>query len=221
MIYECASALVALSTSTTAIRAAANSYTSLLTAQSDNNIKLIVLERLQDLKRQHLKVLQEMVMDILRSLSSANMDIRKKTLDITLELLVPNKVGDVMQVLKKEVMKTGGEDGGDKITEYRAMLISAIHKAAMKFPESAGLVVPTLMDLLGDEHQSTAIEVPREERRDRRMMMATEWREIAISSARPMTVCWHRRSSSSCGRSSSPTRRSASPSSASYSLASP
>lgn len=165
MIYECASALVALSTSTTAIRAAANSYTSLLTAQSDNNIKLIVLERLQDLKRQHMKVLQEkeMVMDILRSLSSANMDIRKKTLDITLELLVPNTVGDVMQVLKKEVVKTGGEEGGDKITEYRAMLIGAIHKAAMKFPESAGLVVPTLMDLLGDEHQSTAIEVPRDD----------------------------------------------------------
>ena len=186
MIYECASALVALSTSTTAIRAAANSYTSLLTAQSDNNIKLIVLERLQDLKRQHMKVLQEkeMVMDILRSLSSANMDIRKKTLDITLELLVPNTVGDVMQVLKKEVVKTGGEEGGDKITEYRAMLISAIHKAAMKFPESAGLVVPTLMDLLGDEHQSTAIEVPRDERRDRRTMMAAESRGIALASAR-------------------------------------
>lgn len=46
-MYECASVLVALSTSATAIRAAANSYTQLLSSQSDNNIKLIVLERLQ------------------------------------------------------------------------------------------------------------------------------------------------------------------------------
>ena len=45
--YECASALIALTSSPTAIRAAATSYTQLLLAQSDNNIKLIVLERLQ------------------------------------------------------------------------------------------------------------------------------------------------------------------------------
>ena len=45
--YECASALIALTSSPTAIRAAATSYTQLLSAQSDNNIKLIVLERLQ------------------------------------------------------------------------------------------------------------------------------------------------------------------------------
>lgn len=56
VVYECASALIALSSSVTAIRAAANSYTQLLSSQSDNNIKLIVLERLQDLKKQHPKV---------------------------------------------------------------------------------------------------------------------------------------------------------------------
>ena len=48
--------LIALSSSNTAIKAAATSYTQLLAFQSDNNIKLIVLERLQDLKKQHPKV---------------------------------------------------------------------------------------------------------------------------------------------------------------------
>jgi hypothetical protein len=68
--YECASALIALTSSPTAIRAAATSYTQLLSAQSDNNIKLIVLERLQELKKQHPKVLQEMIMDIMRALGT-------------------------------------------------------------------------------------------------------------------------------------------------------
>jgi len=158
VVYECASALVALSSSATAIRAAATSYTQLLSSQSDNNIKLIVLERLQDLKRQHPKVLQEMIMDIIRVLSSPNLDIRKKTLDIMLELVVPKNIGEVMQVLKKEVQRTQGEDG-EKNAEYRAMLINAIHTAAIKFPDSASAVVPVLMDFLGDTNQSSSVEV--------------------------------------------------------------
>lgn len=158
VVYECASVLVALSSSATAIRAAANSYVQLLSSQSDNNIKLIVLERLQDLKRQHSKVLQEMIMDIIRALGSANLDIRKKTLEIMLDLIVPKNIGEVMQVLKKEVQKTQGEEG-EKNTEYRAMLINAIHKSAIRFPESASAVVPVLMDFLGDSNQGSAVEV--------------------------------------------------------------
>jgi len=58
-----------------------------------------VLERLQDLKRHHSKVLQEMIMDIIRALGSANLDIRKKTLEIMLDLIVPKNIGEVMQAL--------------------------------------------------------------------------------------------------------------------------
>ena len=159
VVYECASALVALSSSQTAIKAAATSYTQLLSSQSDNNIKLIVLERLQDLRKQHPKVLQGMIMDIIRGLSSANLDIRKKTLDITLSLVVPSNIGEVMQVLKKEVQKTQGEDG-EKNAEYRGMLISTIHSAAIKFPDTASTVVPVLMDFMGDANQATPTPPP-------------------------------------------------------------
>ena len=34
-------------------------------------------------------------MDILRALASANLDIRKKTLDITLDLVSPTTIGEV------------------------------------------------------------------------------------------------------------------------------
>ena len=150
--YECAAVLIALSSSNTAVKAAASSYTQLLSSQSDNNIKLIVLERLQDLKKQHPKVVTELIMDILRALGSANLDIRKKTLDITLDLVSPATIGEVMQVLKKEISKTTGEDG-EKNSEYRAMLITAIHKSATKFPDAVSTVVPILMDFLGDSNQ--------------------------------------------------------------------
>ena len=166
VVYECASALVALSSSQTAIKAAATSYTQLLSSQSDNNIKLIVLERLQDLRKQHPKVLQGMIMDIIRGLSSANLDIRKKTLDITLSLVVPNNIGEVMQVLKKEVQKTQGEDG-EKNAEYRGMLISTIHSAAVKFPDTASTVVPVLMDFMGDANQVRRHSPPRSHRHRR------------------------------------------------------
>lgn len=69
VLYACATTLVALTTSPTAIRAAAQSYTQLLTSESDNNVKLILLERIQELKSKHSKVLQEMVMEILRALN--------------------------------------------------------------------------------------------------------------------------------------------------------
>jgi len=97
-------------------------------------------------------------MDILRALSSANLDIRQKTLDITLDLIAPKSIGEVMQVLKKEVQKTQGEDG-EKNSDYRGMLITAIHQAAIKFPESASAVVPVLMDFLGDANQGSAVDV--------------------------------------------------------------
>jgi coatomer subunit beta len=123
-----------------------------------------VLERLQDLKKQHPKVVTDLIMDILRALSSANLDISKKTLEITLDLVSPSTIGEVMQVLKKEIGKTAAADGGDgdkssSSPEYRALLINAIHKSATKFPDAVSTVVPILMDFLGDANQTTAVDV--------------------------------------------------------------
>ena len=56
VVYECAGALVSLSSAPTAIRAASNCYCQLLQSQSDNNVKLIVLDRLSELKNNHREV---------------------------------------------------------------------------------------------------------------------------------------------------------------------
>ncbi|KAI4329440.1 hypothetical protein L6164_021703 [Bauhinia variegata] len=158
VIYECAGTLVSLSSAPTAIRAAANTYCQLLLSQSDNNVKLIVLDRLNELKTSNREIMVEMVMDVLRALSSPNLDIRRKTIDIALELITPRNIDEVVMMLKKEVVKTqSGEH--EKNGEYRQMLVQAIHSCAIKFPEVASTVVHLLMDFLGDSNVASAMDV--------------------------------------------------------------
>ncbi|KAK9757140.1 hypothetical protein RND81_01G143100 [Saponaria officinalis] len=158
VVYECAGTLVSLSSAPTAIRAAADTYCKLLQSQSDNNVKLIVLDRLQELKSSHKEIMVDMIMDILRALASPNLDIKKKTLDIALELITPRNVDEMVLMLKKEVMKSQSADL-EKNGEYRQMLVQAIHTCAMKFPEVASTVVHVLMDFLGDTNVASAMDV--------------------------------------------------------------
>ncbi|CAD6254491.1 unnamed protein product [Miscanthus lutarioriparius] len=158
VVYECAGALVSLSSAPTAVRAAANTYCQLLSSQSDNNVKLIILDRLHELRSSHREVMVDMVMDVLRALASPNVDVRRKVLDLVLDLLTPKNVEEVVLYLKKEVVKTQAaevEKGG----EYRQMLVQAIHNCAKKYPEVAALVVHLLMDFLGDPNVAAALDV--------------------------------------------------------------
>ncbi|KAK4487945.1 hypothetical protein RD792_003689 [Penstemon davidsonii] len=158
VVYECAGTLVSLSSAPTAIRAAANTYCQLLLSQSDHSVKLIVLDRLNELKSSHREIMVDLIMDVLRALSSPNLDIRKKTLDIVLELITPRNVNEVVLTLKKEVVKTQGGEL-EKNGEYRQLLIQAIHSCAIKFPEVASTVVHLLMDFLGDNNVASALDV--------------------------------------------------------------
>lgn len=60
---------MALTSHTSAVRAAAACYNELALKESDNNVKLIVLERINELREKHGKVLEELAMDILRVLT--------------------------------------------------------------------------------------------------------------------------------------------------------
>ncbi|PIA43661.1 hypothetical protein AQUCO_01800014v1 [Aquilegia coerulea] len=158
VIYESAATLVSLSSSPTVIRKAASTYCQLLLSQSDNNVKLIVLDRLNELKISHRDIMVEMIMDVLRALSSPNLDIRRKTIDISLELITPRNVDEVVLMLKKEVVKTQSTEL-EKNGEYRQMLVQAIHSCAIKFPDVASTVVHLLMDFLGDNNVASAMDV--------------------------------------------------------------
>ena len=102
--------------------------------------------------------MQDVLMDVLRALTSPNMDIRKKTLDIALDLITSRNIDEVVMVLKKEVMKTQNKEL-DKGPEYRQLLVQAIHSCAVKFPDVAGNVIHLLMDFLGDTNTASALDV--------------------------------------------------------------
>ena len=148
--YEAAWTLVSLSTAPTAVRACAQTYSNLLTTSSDNNVKLIVLDRLAELKKHHSKVVQEILMDILRTLNSPNIDICKKTLALAIDLVGPRNIEEVMQVLKREVIRAQ-EAELDHGEEYKALLIQAIHRCAIRYAEVADSVVLVLLDFLAGE----------------------------------------------------------------------
>ncbi len=162
VVYEAANTLISLSSAPTAIRAAAQSYCALLATQSDNNIKLILLDRITDLRKSQSGVLQELVMDMMRALSSPSMDIRKKTIGIVMDVITRRNVDEVVGVLKKEVTRTHASDAiseKDSVSEYRQILIRAIHSAAVRFPEVAPTAVTVLTDFLGDSYGSSAVDV--------------------------------------------------------------
>ncbi|VAH60460.1 unnamed protein product [Triticum turgidum subsp. durum] len=158
VLYECAGAIVSLSSAPTAVRAAAETYCQLLSSQSDNNVRLILLDRLNELHTSHRDVMVDVVMDVLRALASPNLDVKRKVLDLVLDLLTPRNVEEVALYLKKEVVKTQSGEL-DKGGEYRQMLVQAIHACAVEYPEVAGSVVHLLMDFLGDTNVAAAVDV--------------------------------------------------------------
>jgi len=156
--YEAAGTLLSLSSAGSAVKAATACYCQLLVQQSDNNVKLIILDRLNEVKKKHPSILQSLVMDMLQALSSPNMDIRRKCLDVALSLVTKKNIDEVVQILKKEVVKTQQKDS-ESSGEYRQMLVRGIHQCAVKFPDVANNVIHLLMDFLGDTGTSSAVDV--------------------------------------------------------------
>ncbi|CAH3033470.1 unnamed protein product [Porites lobata] len=159
--YEAAGTLVTLSSAPTAVKSAASCYIELIVKESDNNVKLIVLDRLIALKDSpsHEKVLRELVMDILRVLSSPDLEVRKKTLQLVLDLVTSRNIHEVVAVLKKEVTKTHNESEHEDIGGYRQMLVRTLHTCSVKFPDVATSIVPLLMEFLGDTNEQAAFDV--------------------------------------------------------------
>jgi coatomer subunit beta len=156
--YEAAWTLVSLSAAPTAVRACAQAYATILSnSSSDNNVKLIVLDRLSELKKHHSKVVQEILMDIMRGLSSPNLDIKKKILNLAIDMVGPRNIEDVIAVLKREVVRTQESDM-EQGEEYKALLIQSIHKCATRFSEVADSVVLVLLEFLAGDGGANVIQ---------------------------------------------------------------
>ncbi|MCP9262154.1 Coatomer subunit beta [Dirofilaria immitis] len=158
--YEAAGTLITLSTAPTAIKAAASAYVDLIVKESDNNIKLIVLDRLIELRSSPTseKVLRELVMDVLRVLSASDLEVRKKTLQLALDLVSSRNVEEMVMYLKKEVSRSsdGTAEEGER---YRQMLVRTLHSTTVKFPDVAANILPVLMEFLSEDSENAAQDV--------------------------------------------------------------
>ncbi|OCL05114.1 Coatomer, beta subunit [Glonium stellatum] len=158
VIYEAASSLTTLTNNPVAVKAAASKFIELAIKEPDNNVKLIVLEKVDQLRQKNDAVLDDLTMEILRVLSSPDLDVRRKALNLALEMVTSRNVEEVVLLLKKELSKTVDEQY-EKNTEYRSLLISSIHQSAIKFPEVAASVVGSLMDFISDFNNASAVDV--------------------------------------------------------------
>ncbi|KAK4047766.1 coatomer subunit beta [Microbotryomycetes sp. JL221] len=156
--YEAATTLTTLTQNPAAVKAAASCLIQLTLQEASNNVKMIVLSRVALLHSKHEHVLDELVMDVLRVLASPDMDVRRKALQITLDMASSRTVEEVVGFLKKELMRT--LDGQfEKNPEYRQLLIQTIHTCAIRHSEVASNVVHVLMEFLGDASNASAVDV--------------------------------------------------------------
>ncbi|KAF4549446.1 Coatomer subunit beta-like protein 1 [Elsinoe fawcettii] len=158
VIYEAASSLTALTSNPVAVKAAAAKFIELSIKEPDNNVKLIVLEKVNQLRKTNEGVLDDLIMEVLRVLSSTDLDVRRKALDIALDMVASKNVEEVVMLLKKELAKTVDEQY-EKNNEYRSIVIHAIHQCAIRFSEIASSVVDVLMDFIADFNNASAIDV--------------------------------------------------------------
>ncbi|GAB1319149.1 coatomer subunit beta [Madurella fahalii] len=158
VVYEAASSLTALTNNHVAVKAAAGKFIELAIKEADNNVKLIVLDRVDQLRQRNEGILDDLIMEILRVLSSPDIDVRKKALEIALEMVSSKNVEEVVLLLKKELSKTVDQEY-EKNSEYRQLLIHSIHQCAVKFSEVAASVVQLLMDFIADFNNASAVDV--------------------------------------------------------------
>lgn len=158
VVYEAASSLTALTNNPVAVKAAAAKFIELAIKESDNNVKLIVLERVNTLRKANEGILDDLTMEILRVLSSPDLDVRRKALELAMDMVSSKNVEEVVMLLKKELAKTVDEQY-EKNNEYRSLLIHSIHQCAIRFSEIAESVVGLLMDFISDFNNSSAVDV--------------------------------------------------------------
>eukprot|EP01064_Diplonema_japonicum_P033607 TRINITY_DN667_c0_g2_i1.p1 TRINITY_DN667_c0_g2~~TRINITY_DN667_c0_g2_i1.p1 ORF type:complete len:944 (+),score=349.17 TRINITY_DN667_c0_g2_i1:45-2876(+) len=153
VLFQCASTLLALSSSPTAIKASATTLVNLLNAHCDNNVKLVVLGKLEDIKKSFPETLQELSMDLLRCLVGSEVEIQRRILELTLDLVTAKNIEKVIQFLKKELIES--TDSTTPVakgeTDYRQLLIKFIHQSTVRHRQVAPMIVPILMDFIVED----------------------------------------------------------------------
>ena len=159
VLFQCASTLLALSSSPTAIKASANTLVTLLNNNCDNNVKLVVVGKLEEIRKRFPEAMQGLTMDLLRCLVGSEVEIQKRILELTIDLVTNKNVDKVMAFLKKELIESSASSSittpkGE--TDYRQLLIRFISQTAAKHRNVAPMIIPILMDFIIEDNKSAS-----------------------------------------------------------------
>ncbi|KPI88169.1 putative coatomer beta subunit [Leptomonas seymouri] len=148
--FQCATTLLSLSSSPTAIRQATLTFVDLIKSHSDNNVRLIVVEKLNQMRRAYLHVLQDSLLDILSVLQDGTMTIRERIIELAVELVTRRNADTFMQAMKKELLSASRMDSetddSNAAMSYRLLIIKAMNTALLRHPPSAPSMLPVLLD---------------------------------------------------------------------------
>lgn len=160
--FQCATTLLSLSSSPTAIRQATLTYVDLIKSHSDNSVRLIVVEQLNQMRGPFLHVLQDSLLDILSVLQDGTMTIRERIIELAVELVTRRNAETFMQAMKKELLRASRMDSevedNNVAMSYRLLIIKAMNTALLRHPPSAPSMLPVLLDYVCDA-SSTSKEV--------------------------------------------------------------
>jgi len=73
-----------------------------------------------------------LVMDILRILSAPDLEVRRKTLNLALDLMTSRTVSEAVMFLRKEVGRTHNSVEHDETGKYRQLLVKTLHHCCVK-----------------------------------------------------------------------------------------
>lgn len=89
---------------------------------------------------------------------SPALEVRTKTIALAMELVTTRTIDEMVQLLKKEILRTSGgehEDAG----KYKQLLVRTLHACSIKFPDIAVTIIPVLTDFLSESNEAAANDV--------------------------------------------------------------
>jgi coatomer subunit beta len=141
VVYEAATSLTALTSNPVAVKAAAGKLIELAIREADNNVKLICLDRVDQLRIRNEGVLGDLTMEALRVLSSPDIDVRRKALNLAMEMVSSKNVEEIIMLLKKELAKTVDEQYeqvGCIVTSHNPVMLTS--PTEQRVPPNLGAV---------------------------------------------------------------------------------
>ena len=147
---EAALCMLVVSSSSSAVKAAIKTLMDIAVKSSNNSVKMTVLERIEQQITKTPKLMNEMEIDLLRGFQCTSSFIKAKVAQIVVKCVTQKTVNDVIQALRKEMLKEGDE-------QYHLVILQSIKQCNSKF--ACESIIPSLLEII---QQTTSIAVSRE-----------------------------------------------------------